>query len=65
MGWGVFTLSLSLLRGVGVLGFHPHPNPLTPRRIYDPEGEGVCRLVFILDFALLPTLASPEGEGVD
>ena len=46
MGWGVFTLSLSLLAGVVFLVFTLTPT-LTPRRIYDPEGEGGCWLVLM------------------
>ena len=39
--------TLALLTGVCIRTFHPHPNPLTPRRIYDPEGERVCWLVLM------------------
>ena len=55
---GHFTLTLTLsLRELKGVGIYPHPNPL-------PEGEGACWLVFILGCTHLPTLVSPEGEGI-
>ena len=43
--------------GLGPVHFHPHPSPL-------PEGEGVCRVAFMLGCTLLHTPVTPEGEGV-
>ena len=67
IGVRFFTLTFSLLTGVGIHTFHPHPNPL-------PEGEGVCcsperEGIRLLSFNpesynYLPLSALREGVGI-